>query len=158
MGVARVWRASEGEVEAVASLMAQFRDHMGRAEPPLDQLRATAAELLRDPNAEYLLAAPDGEEDAAAICQLRFRLAIWTGAADCWLEDLFVSSRARRAGLGRALVTAALERAEARGCRRIELDVDDDNHSAIAFYEAMGLSLESKPPGRNYLMGRRLPR
>jgi ribosomal protein S18 acetylase RimI-like enzyme len=131
---------------------------MGRDQPALDQLRATAAELLRDPNAEFVLAAPDGDDEPAGVCQLRFRLGIWTGAADCWLEDLFVSGRARRAGLGRALVTAAFERAEARGCRRIELDVDDDNDSAIALYEAMGLSLESKPPGRNYLMGRRLPR
>jgi ribosomal protein S18 acetylase RimI-like enzyme len=157
MGVARVWQAGAQDVDAVASLMAQFRDHMGREEPSLDQLRATAAQLLRDPNAEFLVAAPDGEDAPAAVCQLRFRLAIWTGASDCWLEDLFVSNGARRAGLGRALVTAALERAEARGCRRIELDVDHDNDSAIALYEAMGFSLESKPPGANYLMGRRLP-
>jgi len=157
MGVARVWQAGAQDVDAVASLMAQFRDHMGREEPSLDQLRATAAQLLRDPNAEFLVAAPDGEDAPAAVCQLRFRLAIWTGANDCWLEDLFVSNGARRAGLGRALVTAALERAEARGCRRIELDVDHDNDSAIALYEGMGFSLESKPPGPNYLMGRRLP-
>jgi ribosomal protein S18 acetylase RimI-like enzyme len=157
MGVARVWLAGEDDVDAVAALMTQFRDHMGRDEPSADQLRATAAELLRDPNAEFVLAAPDGADEPAGVCQLRFRLAIWTAANDCWLEDLFVSGSARRAGLGRALVTAALERAEARGCRRIELDVDDDNDSAIALYEAMGLSLESKPPGRNYLMGRRLP-
>jgi ribosomal protein S18 acetylase RimI-like enzyme len=157
MGVARVWLAGAQDVDAVAALMTQFRDHMGRDEPSVDQLRSTAAELLRDPNAEFLLAAPDGADEPAAVCQLRFRLAIWTGANDCWLEDLFVSGSARRAGLGRALVTAALERAEARGCRRIELDVDDDNDSAIALYETMGLSLESKPPGRNYLMGRRLP-
>jgi ribosomal protein S18 acetylase RimI-like enzyme len=152
-----VWIAGEEDVDAVASLMGEFRDHMGRDEPSPDQLRATATELLRDPNAEFVLASADGADEPAGVCQLRFRLTIWTGANDCWLEDLFVSGSARRTGLGRALVTAALERAEARGCRRIELDVDDDNDSAIALYEAMGFSLESKPPGRNYLMGRRLP-
>jgi ribosomal protein S18 acetylase RimI-like enzyme len=157
MGVARVWLAGEEDVDSVAALMAEFRDHMERDEPALDQLRATADTLLRDPDSEFLLAAPDGADEPAAVCQLRFRLAIWTGADDCWLEDLFVREDARRSGLGRALVGAALERAEARGCRRVELDVDDDNDSAIALYRAMGFSLESKPPGRNYLMGRRLP-
>jgi GNAT superfamily N-acetyltransferase len=157
MGVARVWLASEDEVEQVAGLMAEFRDHMGRAEPGLESMRASAGELLRDPGSEFLLGAPDGADDPVGVCQLRFRLAIWTGANDCWLEDLFVRADARGSGLGRALVGAALERARERGCRRIELDVDDDNAPAIALYERMGLSLESKPPGRNYLMGARLP-
>jgi GNAT superfamily N-acetyltransferase len=156
MCVARVWLAGEEDVDSVAALMAEFRDHMERDEPALDQLRATADTLLRDPQAEFLLAAPDGAGEPAAVCQLRFRLAIWTGADDCWLEDLFVREGARRSGLGRALVAAALERAEARGCRRIELDVDEDNESARALYSAMGLSHVSKPPGRNLLMGRRL--
>jgi len=157
MCVARVWLAGEEELDAVAALMAGFRDHMGRSEPSDDRLRATAAQLLRDPDTEFLVAAPDGRDEPAAVCQLRYRLAIWTGANDCWLEDLFVRADARRSGLGRALVSAAFERANARGCGRLELDVDDDNEQAIALYEAMGLSLESKPPGRNYLMGRRLP-
>jgi ribosomal protein S18 acetylase RimI-like enzyme len=157
MAVPEVWVATEDEVEAVAELMAAFRDHMGRSEPALDQMRATAAAIQSDPNAEYLLAAPDGDDRPAGVCQLRYRLAIWTGADDCWLEDLYVAERARRTGLGQALVGAALERAERRGCRRVELDVDDDNAPAIALYESMGFSLESKPPGRNYLMGLRLP-
>jgi GNAT superfamily N-acetyltransferase len=153
----RVWVAGLDEVDAVADLMIGFRNHMERDQPSDESMRSTAAEILGDPAAEYLLAAPDGDARAAAVCQLRYRLSIWTGAEDCWLEDLFVSDRARRSGLGRALVGAALDRARERGCRRVELDVDDDNKPAIALYESMGLSLESKPPGRNYLMGRRLP-
>jgi ribosomal protein S18 acetylase RimI-like enzyme len=156
MCVARVWLAGDEDVDSVAALMAEFRDHMGRDEPALDQLQTTADALLRDPHTEFLLAAPDAADEPAGVCQLRFRLAIWTGTDDCWLEDLFVRAAARRSGLGRALVGAALERAEARGCRRIELDVDEDNASARALYSAMGLSDTSKPPGRNLVMGRRL--
>jgi ribosomal protein S18 acetylase RimI-like enzyme len=153
---ARVWVAGEEDAESVAALFAGFRDHMGRDVPTDDELRATVEVLLRDPNAEYLLAAADGHERPAGLCQLRFRLAVWTGVDDCWLEDLFVEREARRAGLGRALVTAAFERARRRGCARIELDVDEDNTGALAFYETLGLTAESKPPGRNLLVGRRL--
>ena len=154
---ARVWLAETQDAERVAALLSGFRDHMGKDRPGDEEIRATVDVLVEDPATEFLLAAPDGGDTATGVCQLRYRLAVWTGADDCWLEDLFVSAGARRAGLGRALVTAALERAEARGAKRIQLDVDDDNDTAIALYEAMGLSLESKPPGRNYLMGRRLP-
>jgi ribosomal protein S18 acetylase RimI-like enzyme len=151
-----VWAATEEDAERVTALMAGFRDHMGRSDPSTTDLRATIEALLRDPDTEFLLATPDGQEEPAGICQLRYRLAVWTGANDCWLEDLFVAAQARRSGLGRALVTAAFERARARGCRRIELDVDEDNTSALAFYRELGLTAESKPPGRNLLVGRRL--
>jgi ribosomal protein S18 acetylase RimI-like enzyme len=151
-----VWVAGEGEAAGAAALMAGFRDHMGRSDPSTAKLQATIEALLRDPATEFLLAAPDGQDEPAGICQLRYRLAVWTGANDCWLEDLFVEADARRTGLGRALVTAAFERARARGCRRIELDVDEDNTSALAFYRELGLTAESKPPGRNLLVGRRL--
>jgi ribosomal protein S18 acetylase RimI-like enzyme len=152
----RVWLAGEEDAQSVAELMARFRDHMGRAEPSEGDIRATVEKLLADEAAEYLLAAPDGQEQPAGVCQLRYRLAIWTGADDCWLEDLFVASDARRSGLGRALVSAAFDRARARGCKRIELDVDEDNSSALALYRALGFSTESKPPGRNLLIGRKL--
>ena len=62
------------------------------------------------------------------MCQIRFRWSVWKTAEDCWLEDLYVREAARRGGLGRALVEAAVARAQARGCRRIELDVNEDNH------------------------------
>jgi ribosomal protein S18 acetylase RimI-like enzyme len=153
---ARVWVAGEHDAGSVAALMAGFRDHMGRDRPADDEIRATIDVLLHDPETEYLLARADGADRPAGICQLRYRLAVWTGTEDCWLEDLFVESDARRAGLGRALVTAAFERARERGCKRMELDVDESNTGAIAFYETLGLSTESKPPGRNLLVGRRL--
>jgi ribosomal protein S18 acetylase RimI-like enzyme len=151
----KVWRAQETDADSVTALMAGFRDHMGRDEPTADELRLTVEALLRDPNTDFLLAAADGATPAG-ICQLRYRLTVWTGVDDCWLEDLFVAADARRSGLGRALVDVAFERARARGCRRIELDVDEENTGAIAFYETLGFSTESKPPGRNLLLGRRL--
>jgi ribosomal protein S18 acetylase RimI-like enzyme len=155
MGV-RVWLAGDQDLDSVAALMAGFRNHMGRDQPSDDSIRSTVEVLLRDPNTEYLLAAPDGQDAPAGVCQLRFRLAVWTGVEDCWLEDLFVESRARGGGLGRALVTAAFERARERGCKRIELDMDESNTAAYALYSSLGMSNESKPPGRNLLVGRKL--
>jgi ribosomal protein S18 acetylase RimI-like enzyme len=151
----RVWRASPDDVEAVAALIAAFRSWWGKDEPTLEQIRATTTVLLDDPNTEFLLAAP-GDGPPAGVCQLRYRLSVWTGADDCWLEDLYVDDSARGTGLGRALVSAAFERARERGCRRIELDVNETNTDAIAFYEALGFTTEPKPPGRTLFVARKL--
>jgi ribosomal protein S18 acetylase RimI-like enzyme len=152
----RVWLASARDVEAVSSLIAAFRDWWGADQPSLERIRATVGVLLSDPATEFLLAAPADQDGAAGICQLRYRLSVWTGADDCWLEDLYVHDGARRAGLGRALVSAAVGRAEARGCKRIELDVNESNAAALAFYESLGFTTEPKPPGRTLFVARRL--
>lgn len=152
----RVWVAKEEDVDAVTFLIAAFRDWWGKAQPAIEQIRETARVLLADPATDFLLAAPGDRDPPAGVCQLRYRLSVWTGADDCWLEDLYVEDDARGAGLGRALVNAALERAGHRGCRRIELDVNEANSAAVAFYESLGFSTEPKPPGRTLFLSRGL--
>ena len=154
MGEARIWVAGQHEAAAVAGLLAEFRSWFGKSEPGEESMRDSVGRIMGGGDGEYLLAA--GGAAAVAVCQLRFRWSVWTGAEDCWLEDLFVREGARRSGLGRALVQAAIERARERGCGRIELDVNEDNGPALALYEACGFSLEPKPPGRTLFVGRRL--
>ena len=95
---------------------------------------------MEDPRAEFLLGTPDDDSPPCAVVQLRYRHSVWTASDDAWLEDLFVTEHARRAGLGRAMVLAAIDRAEQRNCRRIELDVDDVNEPARALYAGLGFA------------------
>jgi ribosomal protein S18 acetylase RimI-like enzyme len=152
---ARVRLAEKEDVDTVTALMGGFRNWMERSEPTDEAIRSTVRRLIADPNTEYLLAAADGGEPAG-VCQLRYRLTVWTGADDCWLEDLYVRDEQRGTGLGRALVESAVERARARGCRRIDLDVNEDNTDALAFYERLGFTTQPKPPGRTLYVARRL--
>jgi ribosomal protein S18 acetylase RimI-like enzyme len=151
-----VWTANAEDLEAVSSLIAGFRSWWGKEEPSLERIRETVSVLLADPNTEFLLAAPDDTSPPAGVCQLRYRLSVWTGADDCWLEDLYVDDGARGSGLGRTLVDAAFQSAKARGCRRIELDVNEQNTAALAFYESLGFTTEPKPPGRTLFVARTL--
>jgi ribosomal protein S18 acetylase RimI-like enzyme len=152
----RVWLANAQDMETVSSLMAGFRDWWGKDEPSGRQIRETVGVLLEDPATDFLLAARGDGGAAQGVCQLRYRLSVWTGVDDCWLEDLYVEDEARGSGLGRALVTAAVERAAARGCRRVELDVNEANTAALAFYERLGFTTEPKPPGRTLFLARRI--
>ena len=149
----RAWLAEPHEAEAVARLLIGFRDWYGRSEPPDESFHAGVRRLISDPSTEYVLA---GSPEPGGVCQLRYRHSLWTGTDDCWLEDLFVRDEDRRAGLGEALVARAVERARARGCGRIELDVSESNRGAWALYERMGFSPGYKPPAPNVLMGIKL--
>jgi len=152
---ARAWVAEPHEAEEVASLLVAFRNHMSSDWPSDNAFLASVERLLEDRETEFLLAAPDNDSPAAGVLQLRFRFSVWKAAPDGWLEDLFVSADARRAGLGDALVTLAIERARARGARRIELDCNERNTGAQTLYERHGFSPRSKgSEGRDLFLGR----
>ena len=72
---------------------------------------ASVERLLEDRDTEFLLASRDDDSAPAGVLQLRFRFSVWSAAPDAWLEDLFVRADARRAGVGDALLTLAIERA-----------------------------------------------
>ena len=149
--------AGPADVGAVARLLVGFRNDMGRSLPSDASFAASVERLIAGPDAEFWLAS-DGDREAAAVCQLRFRLSVWTAAEDCWLEDLFVQAGARRRGLARALVARSLARARERGCRRVELDTNEDNHGALRLYESLGFSANSKGLSRTLFLGVRLDR
>ena len=150
----RVWTAAASEAEAVARLIAEFGDWWGKNPVGAEEVRGSVERIMAGGDGEFLLGAVDGYAEPAGVCQVRFRWSVWKSAEDCWLEDLYVQEGARRSGLGRALVEAAVERARERGCKRIELDVNEDNAPALALYEACGFLLEPKGPGRTLFIGR----
>jgi ribosomal protein S18 acetylase RimI-like enzyme len=146
--------AGADQAETVSRLLAEFRDLLGRG-PEDAEIRASVEKLLGDPGTEFLIGLGEGAEPAG-LAQVRYRWSVWTSSEDCWLEDLFVAERARRGGLGSALVAAVIERARARGCGRVELDVDADNEAALALYERFEFSHHAKSAAGSLLMGRRL--
>lgn len=156
-GTARAWQAGPEEAETVARLIVAFRDHNGKEWPSENAMLAGVERLIERADTVYLLGAPDDDSPPAGVCQLRFRHSLWTASLDCWLEDLYVDASARRRGVGDALVSSALSLAGERGCRRVELDTNEDNHGARALYERHGFSDHSKGGSpRDLLMGVRL--
>jgi ribosomal protein S18 acetylase RimI-like enzyme len=148
----RVWRAAPEEAPAVAALLGGFRDHLGYDGPDDASLLASVERIIVRDDAEYLLA---GDGEAQGVVQVRYRWSVWWATEDCWLEDLYVRDDARGAGLGRALAEAVIERAAARGCARVELDVNSGNAPALALYRSLGFET-GKTGGQDLLMRRRL--
>ena len=134
------WKAGPNEAEIVARLLVAFRDHMGYEWPSENAFLAGVERLIEERDTEFLLAAPDEDSPPSGVVQLRFRHGIWRAGGDCLVEDVFVEETARGRGVARALLELATERALERGCRRMELDVNEANIGALALYESFGFS------------------
>jgi ribosomal protein S18 acetylase RimI-like enzyme len=90
---------------------------------------ARADRVGRHPDAERLIAVDDGAAAGAVLLD--------RDGADLRIVDLAVAAGARRRGVGRRLLAAALERA---GDRDVVLTVARDNAPAQALYCAAGFA------------------
>jgi ribosomal protein S18 acetylase RimI-like enzyme len=132
--------------------MLLFRDWWDRDWPEDAAWERGVERLLADESTDFLLASV-GDSPPCGVTVLRYRHSLWQDAPDCALEDLYVEEDARRHGAGEALVAGAIERATERGCRRVELDVNENNEAALALYEKLDFSSWSDElNGHNLLM------
>jgi GNAT superfamily N-acetyltransferase len=133
--------AGPSDVAAVTGLIGDFRDFLEGTSPSNAEIEAVVSELLDDPGTEYLLIG----DPEAGFAQIRYRLSVWQPGEDAWLEDVFVRQDARGNGFGRTLVEAAIARAKARGCGRIQLETNRNNAAAVKLYESVGFAASHLP-------------
>lgn len=109
---------------------------------PLTSVKLTPEDVLRDgfgaeKRFEALIAELGGRPVGFALYFHNY--STWEGRAGLYVEDLFVLEEARGHGLGRQLITALAAIADARGCRRLDLNVLDWNPTRD-FYHRLGIS------------------
>jgi GNAT superfamily N-acetyltransferase len=95
----------------------------------------------------YLCAEEEGE--VAGFCSLTLKSNLWQAGYLAHVDELVVTQRRRRKGIGRALLAAAVELAAEENCACIELDSAFHREEAHRFYESQGFEnrayLFSKP-------------
>ncbi len=149
-----VRRADVADAEAVGRLLHDFNTEFDEPTPGPAALADRVRQLLAAGDTTVLLggAGPDG------VAVLRFRLAIWTQALECYLAELYVTPSRRGQGLGRALMETAIEVARAEGATHMDLGTGEDDVAARALYESLGFDNRGgRPDGAvNYFYEREL--
>jgi GNAT superfamily N-acetyltransferase len=90
----------------------------------------------REPAARVLIGEVGGRPAGFAL--YFFNYSTFLARPGIYLEDIFVETRSRRLGLGRALLLRVGADARRRRCGRLEWSVLDWNKPAIRFYRKLG--------------------
>lgn len=95
--------------------------------------------------AECLYVARQGES-VVGYAAIKIRDYDWAGMVPrrvLFVDEICVSSRCRRRGIGKAMMAEIRKLAKTRGCTGLQLGVYPQNKDAVAFYEACGFTLQS---------------
>jgi ribosomal protein S18 acetylase RimI-like enzyme len=146
--------ADATDAETIGRLLDDFNREFDEPTPGPAALADRVRRLLASGDTTILLGGskPDG------LAVLRFRLAIWSDALECYLAELYVVPDQRGHGLGRALMEAAMEQAQKQGADYMDLGTSENDVAARALYESLGFSnREGRPDGPiNYFYEREL--
>jgi GNAT superfamily N-acetyltransferase len=135
----RIRAARRDDFEAVARLLAE----LGRPEPRDEpECRAVWDDQIVHPDTHHIVA-EDGS-GVVAFCSLHFRTRLNWPTPEAWIPDLIVSERARRAGIGLALLEEAQRRARERGCHALALESGYRRAEAHHLYRRFRMRDEGK--------------
>ena len=128
-------RAGPHDLDALATLFDAYRCFYGQPSD-LPRARDWLRTRMRFGESVVLIAERDGV--AAGFTQL-YPMYSSVRTARTWiLNDLYVAEEARRGGLARALLDAAVQYARDDGAAGISLETTVDNAAARALYRAAG--------------------
>jgi len=105
----------------------------------------TLAEMELDgfgENPIYKFFVAESEDGIVGIALYFTAYSTWKGRT-LYLEDLVVTERLRRAGIGRMLFNAVAREAKETSAKRFAWQVLEWNEPAIAFYKKIGATLET---------------
>ncbi len=137
--------ADRGDESAIAALLVTIHAQHARGRPDLFSRgcakydEKTVLAMMHNENAPMLVATEGKTVIGYAICQILENQNPAQGKyKTLYIDDINVSEKARRKGVGSALLNACRAIAEKRGCYNVTLNVWSFNEGAIAFYEANG--------------------
>lgn len=139
--------ATPADIPALCGLLSALFAQEAEFTPDTAAQARGLAMIIGDPRVgTVLVARRDGE--AVGMVNLLFTVSTALGERVVLLEDMVVAPSARGAGVGSALLTAAIEFARAHRCPRITLLTDRVNADAQRFYARHGFVASDMLPMR----------
>ncbi len=139
--IPRIVQADLGDIRHQAAVLeltrAYARDPMGNGRDLRDEVRQVLIERLRAHPTTVVFLALDGERPVGiATCFVGF--STFAARPLINVHDLFVAPDCQRRGTGRLLLEAVEGKARELGCCKLTLEVQENNHPALALYGRLG--------------------
>jgi ribosomal protein S18 acetylase RimI-like enzyme len=112
-------------------------DEMGGGPPLGGEEKARLVEMLSCSPAAFVLIAEAGGEAVGLLTSFEY-IATFAARPMLYVHDLYVERRYRGHGVARRLMEEAIAEARRRGCKRLSLEVREDNPHAQALYYKLG--------------------
>lgn len=129
-------RASITDINKVAPLFNAYRQFYEQ-ESNLEFAQEFISTRLKN-NESIIFIAENETQNALGFCQIYPSFCSVLGAPIYVLYDLFVSSEARKSGVGKLLLEQAHEHAKANNIPRMDLTTAKTNLNAQSLYESLG--------------------
>lgn len=139
--------ATPEDIPALCALLSALFAQEAEFTPDAAAQARGLAMIIGDPRVgSVLVARRDGE--VVGMVNLLFTVSTALGERVALLEDMVVAPSVRGAGVGSALLTAAIDFARAQRCPRITLLTDRVNADAQRFYARHGFTASDMLPMR----------
>ncbi len=135
----------KGTIDDLPQVYALIKE-LAEYENAPDEVTNTLEAMQRDgfgDNPIYHFFVAEGAEGVVGIALYYTAYSTWKGKM-LFLEDLVVTERLRRSGIGRQLFNAVAKEAKDTGVKRMKWQVLDWNEPAIAFYKKIGAGLDDE--------------
>lgn len=130
-------RATESDLPGLLALYAQLGMAPGRG-LPVEVATAIMRRMATYPDYAVYVAIDPGDAQVGTFALLVMDNLAHMGAPSAIVEDVCVEERLRRRGVGRAMMTFAMDRARERGCYKLTLSSNIARAQAHAFYRSLG--------------------
>jgi ribosomal protein S18 acetylase RimI-like enzyme len=133
-------KTTPGDLDAIAPLFDAYREFFTKA-PDLDVSRRFLGERL-ERGESIVLAAFEGTAPAGFL-QLYPLFSSWYAQRQWFLSDLYVNPAFRERGIGKRLVTAAIEFAQQTSSRAILVELPYSEPHLTRFYSRLGFEKDA---------------
>jgi GNAT superfamily N-acetyltransferase len=145
VNLVRIRPAVPADVPLVFALIVELAEYERAANRVVGSEELLGSALFgSEPVAEAIIAelesGPDQGPDPVGFALFFRTFSTWLCLPGLWLEDLYVSPRHRRSGIGRVLLAHVAGLAVDRGYGRVEWSALHWNTPALSFYESIGAS------------------
>jgi GNAT superfamily N-acetyltransferase len=145
-----VRRACVQDLDAMVELLGILFSQEADFAPNPEHQRTALLKILQSPELGTLLVAHD-DFVVVGMVSLLYTVSTAEGGAAAWLEDMVVRPQLRHQGLGKRLLSAALDVCRSKGIRRVTLLTDRTNELAQRFYRQHGFADSAMTPMRQRL-------